>query len=108
MKYPKQSPQPKEYDGLVNTSNMTPKEKALDLWWTYYSRIEHTLSEEYSPHEKDIAKYLAVTAVDEIIKSRKDDSQFDDILSSTGSEYYTPHPMYLTYWLQVKQEIEKL
>ena len=87
---------------------MTPKEKALELWWTYYSRIEHTLSEEYSPHEKDITKKLAVIAADEIIKSREDDSGFDDTLSSTGGEYYTPHPMYLTYWLQVKKEIEKL
>jgi len=46
--------------------------------------------------------------VDEIIKSREDDGAFDDTLSSTSSEYYTAHPMYLTFWLEVKQEIEKL
>jgi len=31
---------------------MTPKEKANELFGKYYSRIEHTLSEEYSPHER--------------------------------------------------------
>lgn len=50
----------------------------------------------------------ALIAVDEIIKSREEDGLFDDTLSSTSSEYYTPHPMYLTYWQQVKQEIQKL
>jgi hypothetical protein len=29
-------------------------------------------------------------------------------LLSTSSEYYNTHTMYITYWLQVKQEIEKL
>ena len=53
------------------------------------------------------AKQCALIAVDEIISSREDDSGFDDTLSSTSSEYYTPHPMYLTYWEEVKTEIEK-
>ena len=69
---------------------MTPKEKALDLWWQYYSRIEHTLSEEYSPHEKDITKHLSIIAVDEILSviwlNKKD----------------------VGYWQEVKKEIEKL
>jgi len=43
--------------------------------------------------------------IGEIIKSRKDDSRFGDTLLSTSSEYYTPHRMYTTYWLRVKQEI---
>jgi hypothetical protein len=45
-------------------------------------------------------------AVDEIIESRKDDGAFDD--TKLGSEYYTPHPMYLSYWNLVKKEINKL
>ena len=72
---------------------LTPKEKALDLWWKYYSRIEHTLSEEYSPHEKDITKYLAVIAVDELCQ----ESDYADGYSERSS-----------YWSEVKQEIEKL
>ena len=37
----------------------------------------------------------------------QEDRNFDDTLSSY-SEYWSPHPMYLTYWLQVKQEIEAI
>lgn len=48
-------------------TNMAPEEKARELWWKYYNRIEHTLSEEYSPEETEIAKGLALIAVDEII-----------------------------------------
>lgn len=76
---------------------MTPKEKAEELVTIFF---------QYLPVET--AKKCAVKVVLEIIKSRKDDGSFDDSLSSTSSEYYTPHPMYLTYWLQVRQEIQKL
>lgn len=70
---------------------MTAKEKALGLWWKYYSRIEHLLSEEYSPHEKDITKKLAVIAVDELIDAiEQDESNI------------------INYWLEVKKEIERL
>ena len=87
---------------------MAPKEKAKDLYLRYYNRVEHTLSEEYSPYESSIVKECALIAVDEIILSRKDDSQFDDTLWSGGSDMYTMHPMYLKYWQEVKQEIEKI
>jgi hypothetical protein len=69
---------------------MTPAIKAIDLY------------------SKFLSKEFALLAVDEIIKSRKEDTSFDDTLSSTSSEYYTPHPMYLTYWNLVKNEIEKI
>lgn len=78
----------------------TPKEKAKELFYKY----QIAGSQWYV----DRTKNYALIAVDEIIKSREDDGSFDDTLSSTSSEYYTPHPMYLTYWIQVKQEIEKL
>ena len=86
-------------------AQQTPKEKAKELVDKYRDTIMSFLSD----NMKDMnAKKCASIAVDEIIKSREDDGAFDDTLSSTGSEYYTPHPMYLTYWLQVKQEIEAL
>lgn len=77
---------------------MTPQEKALQLFETYLN----------VGMGNGWAKQCTLIAVDEIIESRKDDSMFGDTLLSTSSEYYTPHPMYITYWLQVKQEIEKL
>jgi hypothetical protein len=70
---------------------MTPKEKAEELYSKYYNRIEHSLSEDVSGFEKDIVKHCALIAVDEILKAAKDVDEFAD-----------------NYWLQVKQEIEKL
>jgi len=92
---------------------MTPKEKAEELF-DKMSRQTYKYQEYGDPRYKiyeigyEAGKKCALIAVDEIIKSREDDRHFDDSLSYTGSEYYTEHPMYLTFWLQVKQEIEKL
>lgn len=74
---------------------MTPKEKAEELYYKFYNRIEHTLSEEYSPHEKDIVKQSALIAVDEILNT------FEDI---DDGQTVIPYD----YWQQIKQEIEKL
>lgn len=54
------------------------------------------------------AKACARMVVLEIIRSRKDDDRFDDTFSVQGSEYYTPHPMYRTYWDLVLQAIDTL
>ena len=78
---------------------MTPKQKAEKLWWDYYSAIEHTLSEEYSPHESAIAKQCALIAVDEIIPIVE---SYEDALSASQKSDE------LLYWEEVKQEIEKL
>ena len=78
---------------------MTPIEKASKLVNYYLPFCNDNLTD---------AKYCALIAVDEIILSRKDDNQFDDTLWSGGSIMYTMHPMYLKYWQEVKQEIEKL
>jgi len=75
---------------------MTPKQKAEKLWWDYYSAIEHTLSEEYSPHESAIAKQCALIAVDEILEVARD-AYHEEVLA-----------IHMIYWDKVKQEIEKL
>jgi hypothetical protein len=84
---------------------MTPKEKAIELYNKFYNTSTH-------PHHvesrQNFAKICALIAVDEIINSRNDDGGFDDTLSSVSNEYYTLHPMYFTYWQEVKQELEKL
>jgi hypothetical protein len=79
---------------------MIPREKAAQLVVDNQLKIK---SLDYKE-----AVECAKVIVDEIIKSREDDGHFDDSLSVTSSEYYTPHPMYLTYWKEVKQELEKL
>jgi len=73
---------------------MTPQEKANELFGKYYSRIEHTLSEEHSPHERFICKQCALIAVDEIINN----------LVYSPTDYGAS----ITFWQQVKNEIEKL
>jgi hypothetical protein len=92
---------------------MTPKEKAKELieMFIFFASNEGTTEDGfiYSDEMQMFnAKQCALVAVDEIVESRNDDRSFNDALSSISSEYYTPHPMYLTYWLQVKQEIENL
>lgn len=84
---------------------MTSKDKAIELYSKYYNRIEHTLSEEYSQHEKDVVKQCALLAVDEILKDLK--------VSLKVAEDLHPHARGLIMgsfadWLEVKQEIEKL
>ena len=74
---------------------MTPKEKALELYWKYYNRIEHTLSEEYSEHETFLCKECALIAVDQIL-------DLIDTIYDYDRESLNP------YWREVKQEIEKL
>ena len=74
---------------------MTPKEKALELYWKYYNRIEHTLSEEYSEHETFLCKECALIAVDEIL-------DLIDTIYDYDRESLNP------YWQEVKQELEKL
>jgi hypothetical protein len=72
---------------------MTPKEKAIELYNKFYNTSNH-------PHHvetrQQIAKQCALIAVDEII-----------------SEYGTYYKVniddkYVSYWQEVKQEIEKL
>jgi hypothetical protein len=90
---------------------MTPKQTAKELVesmsFSTFSVNGVEMGEYITVPRNPFAKECALIAVDEIISSREDDGAFDDTLS-TMSEYYTPHPMYLTYWEQVKQEIEKL
>lgn len=86
---------------------MTPKEKAKELFnkFCYAIRTEETDSGYFT--NVLYAKDCALIAVDEIIESRKEDSAFDDRDLAKGSDYYTPHPMYFTYWIEVKHELNK-
>jgi hypothetical protein len=73
---------------------MTPKEKAQELWLSYYELIDDCYS---SKAAKGIAKQFALIAVDEILK-----------LSYFTHEPSEDDDLYSNYWKQVKQEIEKL
>lgn len=72
---------------------MTPKEKAFDL----ISKFQHPLSEESDTDclHIEVAKEFALIVVDEILSILYDDTQ-----SMWAYE--------LSYWHQVKKEIEKI
>jgi hypothetical protein len=70
---------------------MTPKEKAEDLWVTYYELVDDIYSDEAA---KKNAKMYSLIAVNEILKDRE---EIDGMRIINDP-----------YWLEVKQEIEKL
>jgi hypothetical protein len=84
---------------------MTPQQKANELVGNFCN-VEFL--QDYEGMDYELAKECAIIAVNVIIESRKDDGAFDDTKFGNSSEYYTPHPMYLTYWNLVKEEINKL
>jgi hypothetical protein len=68
---------------------MTVQEKSKELVWKYYHNIEHTISDEYSDKDWEIAKQCSIIAVDYLMKESKTMTSLD-------------------YWFNVKTEIQKL
>lgn len=87
--------------------NLSPKEKAQELVDQFLNAVRIKMSD-YSMIYLPTARQFARIVVNEIIRSRSEDPRFDDTLMSTSSEYYTPHPMYKTYWKMVLEEIENI
>jgi hypothetical protein len=83
---------------------MTPKEKARDL----INKFNFKVLDTHLGGSNARVIECALLAVDEIIESRKDDPRFDDTHIGHSSKYFTPHPMYLKYWKEVKQELLNL
>jgi hypothetical protein len=79
---------------------MTPKEKAKELFSKYYNSIEHTLSEEYSPHEMFVVEQCVLIAVNEMIIQNG-----ELFLNGLDGDYYRKKNAFL---FEVKQELEKL
>jgi hypothetical protein len=87
---------------------MTPKEKALQLCDAFYQYLpleryvittDRDLSWEYDGWEN--AKQCALIAVDEILKEYAHaENHIEDIMGRIS--------LYIKYWKEVKQEIEKL
>ena len=70
---------------------MTPKEKAEDLWLTFYELLPDGIYSDYAAKEE--ARKFALTAVSEILYLLEDESNMIE----------TYH-----FWIKVNQEIEKL
>ena len=76
---------------------MTPKEKATELVLKYLRLQEPN----YNWFHKGLAKQCALIAVDEVLDFMMDDDKESETC------YWANHPL-LSYWYEVKQEIEKL
>lgn len=81
----------------------TPKEKAIELRDEYYMVCQEFTEEIQCSIQ---ATHCALIAVRKIIESRKEDSSFDDTLFA-NTDYWSPHPMYLSYWKEVETELIK-
>lgn len=79
---------------------MTPHDKAVELTYKFYNRIEHTLSAEYSNSDWEIAKLLAQVAVNEILESQPSYRYWDTYEDET--------PSAIVYWQEVKEELKKI
>jgi len=84
---------------------MTPKEKAKELYHKYAD--EFNFDDTYRGYREQ-SKHCALIAVNEIIESRKADPDFDDTKLGIVTHYIAPHPLRLSYWVKVKEELEKL
>ena len=82
---------------------MLPQNKALELVKTINSKLSSNTDQDRTAEAKECANLI----VEEIIKSRSEDKRFDD-KPFTYSQYYTPNPLYSTYWELVKREIEEI
>ena len=72
---------------------MTPKEKSIELYKKYNSiKIKEVYDGIFLAFADDLCKQMALIAVDEILEICKQSLDLD----------------HLGYWLEVKQEIEKL
>ena len=80
---------------------MSPKEKANELFYKYYDRLEHKLSEDYSPHEVAVFKECVLLAVDEIIETLNHDIRDLDVRGNILLDL-------IRYWRSVREEVEKL
>ena len=77
---------------------MTPKEEAEALVWQYYNILEHTISDQYSKKDWEIAKQCAMIAVNRILEATKVEIDRPDFCGT----------IYNTDWQRIKIQLEKL
>jgi len=81
--------------------HIPPKEKAQELFSTIMN------AQDEWRNDIECAIRIVIILVNEIIESRKDDASFDDTLWQI-SDYSSKHPMYLSYWIKVKEELSNI
>jgi hypothetical protein len=86
---------------MENREFMTPEEKAVDLVWSFYGKLEHTLNDEYSKNDWN----LCVSCAQDVVNAIENFMYMDDIDSDTS---HNVNSKWVKYWLDVKFELEKL
>lgn len=86
---------------MIEYINLTPRERSIKLFGKHYGRIEHTLSEEYSPDEKFITKQCVLITITEIIYVLKNDIKDFDVNNNQISNM-------IKYWEDVIEELENI
>jgi hypothetical protein len=83
------------------TPSKNPIERATDLVWSFYFKLEHTFNDEYSINDWNICVSCAKDVVKEIFDFMKEDDDLND------SCHYANSP-WVNYWLEVEKELENL
>jgi hypothetical protein len=78
---------------FLGESNLTPEEKAGELFYYFYNRLEHTFSDNYDKHSAELCKMCALKVVEEVLKVTL---PYNDTQPEVG------------YFSDVKKSLEKL
>jgi hypothetical protein len=78
---------------FLGESNLTPEEKAGELFYYFYNRLEHTFSDNYDKHSTDLCKMCALKVVEEVLK--------------VALHYNDTQPE-VDYFNEVKKSLEKI
>lgn len=82
---------------------ISPRDKAVELHEEFMAEGMHP---QHFMHK--CAKNFALKLVNEIIEIKKRDYRFHDFLPYIKNQDYKMQPQHITYWLHVKDELEKL
>lgn len=78
---------------FLGEPELTPEEKAGELFYYFYNRLEHKLSDEYDLHGTEISKMCALKVVEEVLKV---------------ASFYNDTQPEVNYFNDVKKSLEKI
>lgn len=82
-------------------NSITPKERAEQITWSFYHKLEHTLNEEYSKNDWNLCVSCAKDIVKEIMNFMKEDDELNHSCHFANSPWSN-------YWFEVNKELENL
>lgn len=86
---------------MNTTKTHTPKEKAEQLVWHFYSKLEHTFNDEYSKYDWNISIRCAMDVVDFIEGFMREDDDISDTCHYANSHW-------TNYWIEVRKKLNAM